>query len=237
MRLFFAAFFLLLPALLTGQERAPLYYRMARTEFLELPDLHAPMNLSAPDYELLDAALFHATNEVRATHGLPPFRYDPVLFEAAAYHATTMISRNFYDHLNKTGAAYHTPDKRIRTFGGDYHATAENIAQFPTVDMPRQYCPRQQSDRTYRYFDCRTGKAFRPFTYAAFARMSVQKWMASPGHRANILNDDLTFLACAARLSRNPYGSRSAPFARPVQNFGGYLFRHEPRASARESRD
>ncbi len=234
MRIFFAAFFLLLPALLLGQERAPLYYRMARTEFFKLPDLHQPMSLTAPDYELLDAALFHATNEVRATHGLPSFRYDPVLFEAASYHATTMISRNFYDHQNKTGAAYRTPDQRIRTFGGDYHATAENIAQFPTIDMPRQYCPRQQSDRTYRYFDCRTGKAFRPFTYAAFARMSVQKWMASPGHRANILNDDLTFLACAARLSRNPYGSRNAPFARPVQNFGGYLFRHEPRASARD---
>ncbi len=234
MKIFFASFFLLLPALLRGQERAPLYYRMVRTEFFKLPDLHEPMPLTAPDYELLDAALFHATNEVREQHGLPPFRYAAVLFEAASYHATTMISRNFYDHHNKTGAAYHTPDRRIRTFGGDYHVTAENIAQFPTIDMPRQYCPRQQSDRTYRYFDCRTGKAYGAFTYAGFARMSVQKWMASPGHRANILNTDLTFLACAARLSRNPYGSRTVPFARPVQNFGGYLFaRQEPRASAR----
>jgi hypothetical protein len=51
--------------------------------------------------------------------------------------------------------------------------------------------------------------------------------MASPGHRANILNTDLTYLACAARLSRNPYRSRSAPFARPVQNFGGYLIPQE----------
>ncbi len=234
MKIFFASFFLLLPALLAGQERAPLYYRMVRTEFFKQPFLHKPMNLAAPDYELLDAALFHATNEVREQHGLPPFRYAAVLFEAADYHATTMISRNFYDHHNKTGAAYHTPDRRIRTFGGDYHVTAENIAQFPTIDMPRQYCPRQQPDRTYRYCNCRTGKAYAPFTYAGFARMSVQKWMASPGHRANILNTDLTFLACAARLSRNPYGSRTVPFARPVQNFGGYLFsRQEPRASAR----
>jgi hypothetical protein len=89
------------------------------------------MPLAAPDYELLDAALFPRYNEVREQHGLPPFRYAAVLFEAASYHATTMISRNFYDHHNKTGAAYHTPDRRIRTFGGDYHVTAENIAQFP----------------------------------------------------------------------------------------------------------
>ena len=234
MRIFFASFFLLLPALLRGQEPAPLYYRMASTEFFKLPGLHRPMNLAAPDYELLDAALFHVTNEVRATHHLSLFRYAAVLFDAASYHATTMISRNFYDHNNKTSAAYQTPDRRIRTFGGDYHVTAENIAHFATIDMPRQYCPRQQSDRTYRYFDCRTGKVYQPFTYAAFARMAVQKWMASPGHRANILNPDLTFLACAARLSRNPYTSRTVPFARPVQNFGGYLFhRQGPSASAR----
>jgi hypothetical protein len=75
MKIFFASFFLLLPALLRGQERAPLYYRMVRTEFFKLPYLHQPMPLAAPDYELLDAALFHATNEVREKHGLPPFRY------------------------------------------------------------------------------------------------------------------------------------------------------------------
>ncbi len=231
MRIFFACIFSLLPGLLTARDNAPLYYRMARQEFFKLPDLNRPMNLAQPDHELLDAALFHATNEVRSTYGLPPFTYAPVLFGAASFHAQSMIDRNFYDHQNKTSPTYATPDRRIRTFGGKYQVTAENIAQFQTLDLPRQYCPRRQADGTYGYFDCRTGRAYQPFTYAAFARQAVQKWMASPGHRANILNRDLTYLACAARLSRSPGRSKTAPFARPVQNFGGYLTRQEPRAS------
>jgi uncharacterized protein YkwD len=40
------------------------------------------------------------------------------------------------------------------------------------------------------------------FTYGTYAAFLVEKWMNSPGHRANLLNPEFTYLGCAARPGR-----------------------------------
>ncbi len=223
MRCSLACLFLFVHGWLLGQDDLPAYYRMDCQAFYKLPGLLQPMNLGQPDYELLDAALFHVTNEVREKADLPSFGYSGPLHGAAVFHAQSMINLNFYDHENKTSYTYWNAANRIKAFKGDFDMTAENIAQFQTVDTPYTYCPRRQPDGTYQYLNCDTEKPCSPYTYLAFARRAVKNWMDSPSHRANILNPKFTSLGCAARFVHNPYDHRQAPFSRPVQNFGGYL--------------
>lgn len=218
------AFFLLLALLQAGfrpDDPQPAYYRMEAQKFFALPAANAPINPQNPDYALLDAALFHVTNEARAKASREPLAYSAVLDASASGHSDAMIGRNFYGHENNADAKLRTPPQRIKAAGGQFRTTGENVAQVELVDAGGSYCPRRQPGGEYRYFKCNTPEMFPVFTYLAFAKRISAGFMGSPPHRKNILNADFQQLGCAIRIVKNPYRSRNAPFARITQNFGG----------------
>jgi hypothetical protein len=45
--------------------------------------------------------------------------------------------------------------------------------------------------------------------------------MNHPHIKSNLLNIEFNYLGCAARISKGPYQSKTAPFARLTQNFAG----------------
>ncbi len=197
------------------------YFQLDTQAFFQLPAVGQGMNLAQPDTLLLDAALFHASNEARQANGVLPLLFDLTLYDAAASHATAMINQNFYGHENPYSPAERTVQKRVELRGLKFYAISENIGQYQTIDTPDVYgYRRNRRTRTYEYFDPRTFEPCQPFTYAGYARYAVRQWLASPRHRATLLNPHFTHLACAARLVPHPYDSRPAPFARLVQNFG-----------------
>ncbi len=64
------------------------------------------------------------TNQVRASHGLPPLQVDPVLNRAALWHARTMASYGQMAHvLDGVG-----PGERLQQVGYPFSTYAENVA-------------------------------------------------------------------------------------------------------------
>lgn len=197
------------------------YYKLNEAAFFSLPAVRERINLLRPDYYLLDAALFHATNEARRSQGLQPFQFHPALHQAARQHAENMIQLDFYGHVNPFNPMEGTADKRIWQQSRAFERVAENIAQYQTIDTPDLFYVRRHADgMQYEYLEMQTMQHCQPYSYAGYARYAVQTWMDSYGHRLNLLQPAYTHVACAAALSRNPYAEKRAPFGRLVQNFG-----------------
>ncbi|GAB4416291.1 MAG: hypothetical protein OHK0039_25530 [Bacteroidia bacterium] len=207
----------MLPVGLAAQSAA--YYQMSARQFFALPQLDAPLDPQQVDYALLDAAIFWYTNRERVRNNRPVARYDAAIHRVATYHARAMARYEFMAHINPHEPAYATLAKRSRRLGGQ--AVAENVAShFIHRYAPSSpYVPRRQQDGTYAYFTT-SGRQIVLHSYRSFAESLVQAWMASPGHRANILNPGLRKLACAVRLPAAPLGSEEIPLAYSVQNFG-----------------
>ncbi len=198
------------------------YYELKWQQFIRLPEASKPIPLHKPDYALLDAAIFQLTNKVRAQENKPLFRYSAILHRTATFHAQAMMDLDFYDHYNYRQISYLTPYKRITAFGGVFNYTAENIAQYDIINTDLEYCPSRQKDGTFIYLNCSTKKPYRVYTYVAYAEAVVHGWLHSPSHRKNLLGLEYQYLGSAARISKNPYQQKKVPFARLVQNFGGY---------------
>ena len=204
------------------QTHLPHYYSLSWQQFEDLPEVRKIIDLQNPDYELLDAAVFQVSNKVRVKEGKKELQYLPLLHRSASYHAQAMIDLEFYDHYNLRQLSYLTPDKRITAFGGVFHYTSENIAQYDIINTGQEYCPSRLKNGRFRYLNCETHKPYRPYTYIAYAAAVVNGWLHSPSHRKNLLSENYQYLGCAVRISKNPYQQKKVPFGRLVQNFGGY---------------
>jgi uncharacterized protein YkwD len=199
-----------------------LYHFYNFEEFYRLSALYKTIDILQPDYDLLDAAIFHVTNEARREENLPPFKYSKALHEAAALHTSHMIDLDFNGHYNEKNRYFYFPLDRVREFDKKVPLIGENIGEYPLMWSNTTYCPERQKNGNFIYFDCKTHEPLEVYSYIGYAKMAVDKWMNSPPHRKSILNPEFQYIGCAARFSRNAYKERRLPFARLTQNFGGY---------------
>ena len=213
---------LLLPNITLAQKDS-LLYKMSSTDFMKLPEVNKPIDARNPNNSLLDAALFHLTNNQRVIHNLPKFNYSFPLHKATNEHSEAMINQDFYSHENPYSPANRKMSDRIFLYTWEFKEMAENIAQHDILGgIDERYCfeiPRNVQD--YVFFDCETRKPLPLRTYADLAQSVVNGWMNSPHHRENILNPRLKYLACSGRISKNPFKTKRSPFARLTQDFGG----------------
>lgn len=123
----------------------------------------------------LERRIFLLTNDARRRHGLPPLIQDNTLQATARQHSSDMVKRNFFSHT--------TPDGKNLTDRLKHEEPAmvrnmvmagENIYMSSKLD----------------YSDTPT-----------MARLIVDGWMTSPGHRANILNDKYTHLGVGVAVA------------------------------------
>ncbi|MFN0080590.1 MAG: CAP domain-containing protein [Prosthecobacter sp.] len=163
------------------------YARFTPATFRLHPPVLRVMDRMALDHALLNAALFFATNAERAKHQLPLFHPSRALTVSAFGHSRDMTLQDFFSHQNPKDATKRTPWQRMAAQGVSGGQRAENIAM----------------------------RTVNGLTYLAGADAIVQMWMNSPGHRANILNRNLTFLGCGAHGCRCPKFHLHA-----TQNFG-----------------
>ncbi len=73
--------------------------------------------------------LFAAANEARASQGLPPLRFDPVLSEASAVHAREMAEHDAISHQFEGEPELAT---RAANTGAHFSLIAENVGEAPT---------------------------------------------------------------------------------------------------------
>ena len=148
------------------------------------PPAVKPQNLEMRISELINAE--------RVKVKLKPLKIDPKLSEIARRHSEDMARRGFFDHVNPDGrgpterglaahykcvkhlAPYVSQDANGNVVEGEYVAEglAENIFQ---------------NNLYSRVIISGANKKYEWNTAERIARTTVEGWMASPGHRQNIL--------------------------------------------------
>lgn len=127
----------------------------------------------------LERRIHDLINVRRTAAGLAPLRIDERLIRIARRHSGDMASRGFFDHINAQGE---DPTARAKHAGYECRKAidkfsfreglAENLSEVPRVS-------RITTIGTRKTYDWNTAEDV--------ARLAVDSWMKSRGHRDNIL--------------------------------------------------
>lgn len=134
---------------------------------------------------LLSQAIFEETNRERVGHGVEPLQHVARLDEAADLQAFHMSLMFVSEHGNPI-AGEANAGERATLAGVTWTRYAENVLMVSAESSQ--------------------GAPPTPFTYEAFARYLVGKWMGSPPHRANLLNFTFTSMGSSARFAHSVFG-------------------------------
>lgn len=193
------------------------------SSFARISELSQRVGFTFSNLELLDAAVFWATNVERTKNGLKPFSFHPKLRQMATLHSEQMRLHKFFSHENPYEARYKTMDNRLdamkdSSFVG-FRTYGENIAQYSTLNGPNQFSvvfrngvPRFIAPDGSKILNC---------TCKEYAYNVVDGWMHSPGHRANILNPQFEYLGCGCAGFEKQGNSVPMLYYNLTQNFGG----------------
>jgi uncharacterized protein YkwD len=196
------------------------YSQYNHTSFARLDAANQRIDLDNIDYDLLNAAIFYATNKQRTAHNRAPFTFLPLLRDAANLQTEQMVKHNFFSHQNPRNAQLRTLRDRITRAGdeGNIMSAGENISEYFLLDYrpDQQFTIRQEGGQT-KFYNFRTRQEIEAHTYRSFGEAIVADWMDSPGHRANILNEKFTHLGCGTLRSTRP---GEFPKAKATQVFG-----------------
>lgn len=143
--------------------------------FFQLKDIQQQVGEDDLDIHLLNACIFFAANKLRVLHHLPPLLFDRPLLDAAAMHSYQMATHHFFEHENAYEKKLRSPEMRMRYAGIKFRASAENCAK-ETFDADDE------------------------ITYIRLAEDIVEGWYNSPGHRSNLMNRELKYMAVAAAI-------------------------------------
>lgn len=132
------------------------------------------------DYGGLEARVHELTNVQRQNNGLATLSYDPFLADIARGHSWNMVRLNFFEHVDPNGM-----NARAR---GDW-------AGYPCVRVIGLYTYSGISENLYQghrasaYYTNAGGEvvSYDWRSLEDIAQVTVDGWMASPGHRQNIL--------------------------------------------------
>ena len=175
-------------------------------EFASAPALSARIDLDALDQALLSAAIFHETNRVRRQFNLPALKFLPQLNVAADVEASVGSISHPPSHTNPF-MLIATPMDRVKNAGLVPSYVAENIAMISIYDIdPDLGVGIMKKKGQLVFVNPETLDELRPNTYEGFARSVVKAWMASPGHRLNMLRREVSYLGCALRPTKTASG-------------------------------
>jgi uncharacterized protein YkwD len=151
---------------------------------------NADLTPSSSNLDLIRAATLCLVNRERAGNGEAPLSVDHALECAAQRHSEDMASRDYFDHVGPGGD---TPVTRMRSCGYLYN---------PSLG-----------------YEVGENIAWGTL-WLGTPRAIVAAWMASPGHRANIL--DASYRDTAIGVSPHPIASlaHGQPGAIYTQDFG-----------------
>lgn len=141
------------------------------------------------DADLIGAAVLSETNRARCREGLAPLDGNAALQQAAGLHSQDMARENFFSHDSPVRGR-ETLAARVTQVGYRFQRVAENIIESRYMAY-RNGAPFQIIDAVRCEFAYADGERIKPHSYATLAREVVTRWMASTGHRENILTPEL----------------------------------------------
>ncbi|MDG2226942.1 MAG: CAP domain-containing protein [Flavobacteriales bacterium] len=176
--------------------------------------------LESLNMELLQAAIFHATNLERPKKR--QFKYGKNLEKGASFHSTEMEAKGFFSHINRKNKKYKTPFDRAEKFKAKYTVVGENILEEIALDYKdNSVYDSELENGVYVFYHHKNGEIVRELTYEELAVKMVDSWMKSPGHKANILSKAYTHLGVGVAIKKNPYATDDLPRVFATQLFGG----------------
>jgi uncharacterized protein YkwD len=122
----------------------------------------------------LERTIYRFTNEVRQRNGVSPLTWENSLRDVARAHSADMLVRNYFSHVNPEGRSPH--ERIIAGSRFPLSMTGENI----WTGSGRQFGDARQ-----------------------LARIIVDNWMSSPGHRKNLLGPEFTDIGVGVAASGN----------------------------------
>lgn len=152
----------------------------------------------------LERRVFQLTNEARRKNGLPNLDQDSDLTTIARGKSDDMIQRNYFSHRDSDGKT--SFDKAEPAKIGKLSSAGENI----------------HMGHKHDYSDTNTA-----------ARLIVDGFMVSPGHRSNILNPKWTHLGVGVSVKGKDYyvtqsfGQMSRGDLNVLQKIGGEMGRRQ----------
>ncbi|MCI2400245.1 CAP domain-containing protein [Aliiroseovarius subalbicans] len=161
--------------------------------------------------KLLDAAILAEVNYERCRHGLKALIAEPRLRSTAKGHSDWMARTSTVSHRSST-----TPTQRLKRSGVKFRNGGENISMLHYYQIDNQMFIIR--DAASCNFKRPSGAAVTPHSYHSLARSAVAYWMASKGHRANILNRKVRMMGSAGALDKSAQHCGTVYL---TQNFAG----------------
>lgn len=129
------------------------------------------------DAPALEQRIHDLLNAERAANGLQPLDWDDALADLALAHSEDMAARGFFEHVNPEGldVTARGEARGIVCRHGGRIGLGENLARTAYYSELITY-----SDGDPKHYEWRT--------IEEVARVTVQGWMASEGHRRNVLD-------------------------------------------------
>lgn len=130
----------------------------------------------------LSALMHELINAERARQGVRPLERDPSLDRISYSHSSDMGSRGYFDHVDLKGR-----DATQRAYSHGYVCLPSLDNPTPRALGENLFMGFRYSDYTLTYFPNEVVADYTWLTEAEFARETVDAWMDSPSHRANLL--------------------------------------------------
>lgn len=171
------------------------------SDFIDTERANMTINPDNIDVELLNALLFHLTNEQRLAHEQAVFVYHNNLKLAAEAHSKEMADKQFFSHKNRFNKKMREPSDRIFSYQDDYLSIGENIVENNLYEYSGRYLEYRilEKDGKQTLVDG-AGVAIPHASYLSLANRLMQQWMNSPPHKKNILSTDFSLLGCACAV-------------------------------------
>ena len=150
------------------------------------------------DAALLDRAILIELNYQRCQNGLAALQASPNLRSIALNHAKWMARNSTVSHQSGV-AGQSTLGARMSSSGVRFSAGSENIGMVHRFQLDGQSF--KINNAASCKFSTYGGTPISAHSYASLARYAVDLWMASSGHRRNILDRRVSMVGSAAAVN------------------------------------
>ncbi|GJQ60460.1 MAG: CAP domain-containing protein [Candidatus Scalindua sp. AMX11] len=193
-----------------------IYGKVTYKNFREYSEFNEVVNPKNFKPEILNAAIFFATNEIRSKKRLSILDYHPLLEAAATLHSEEMVNKNFFGHTNKKNKRLEEPEDRAKVAGIVNASIAENVMEgfiinYKSGDKVVAQGPGEFSKQN-------SNQLLPAHTYLTLADQLLANWMNSKGHRANILSNKAVQLGCGTAFYKMQ-NFNDMPAVKATQNF------------------
>lgn len=168
---------------------------------------NVPVALDGPDQALFAEAVLYYSNAARQANGRARLAGDARLTRAAGDHARNMARLRTHAHVLPV-RGQRDLSQRMHRQSLDFRLAGENIAKDKVFRLLGRPISTAHEGCRFTYGD--TGTPVPRHTYASLAEQVVQRWLASPGHRASLLSKQ--FRRLGAGIAVDPAGPACGDF-------------------------